>query len=101
MKVSHKISFPGGREFEQHSAEFELSDSDIAPELLAGCNLAEKMFLFNVLVLLEGLLFQLCEGYIDGKEMKARRERIFGLLSDKLKGIVRSVLKNNKEEKGD
>lgn len=99
MKVTHKISFPGGREFEQHSAEFELADSDVSPEILAGCNLAEKMFVFNVLVLFEGLLFQLCEGYIDGKEMKARRERIFGLLSDKLKKIVRSVLKNNKEEK--
>jgi len=101
MKVMHRISFPGGREFEQHEAQFTLEDSDIAPELLIGCNLAEKMFLFNVLVLFEGLLFQLCEGYIDGKEMKARKNRIFGLLNDKLKGIVRSVLKNNKEEKGD
>lgn len=99
MKVTHKISFPGEREFEQHSAEFELADSDIAPEVLVGCNLAEKMFLFNVLVLFEGLLFQLCEGYIDGKEYKARKNRIFGLLSDKLKGIIRSILKNNEEEK--
>jgi hypothetical protein len=99
MKVMHRISFPGDKEFEQHEAQFTLEDSDIAPEFLNGCNLAEKMFLFNVLVLFEGLLFQVCEGYIDGEEMKKRKARIFGLLSPKLREVVKSVLKNHKEEK--
>lgn len=98
MKVMHRISFPGGRDFEQHEAQFTLEDSDVSPKVLGVCNLAEKMFVFNVLVLFEGLLFQLCEGYIDGAEMKKRRERIFGLLSPKLVKVVKGLLKGEEKD---
>lgn len=99
MEVRHRISFSGGKEFEQHEGWFILSDADIPPGTLDGCNLMEKMFVFNVLVLFEGLLFQYCEGYIDAADLKKRKERIFGLLSDKLTKVVKSLMKRDGEKK--
>jgi len=90
----HRISFPGDQQYEQHTAEFTIDEKDISGDILKTCNLLEKMFALNVLVLYEGLLFQLCEGQIDRKEMEARRKRIFGMLSPKLEGIVTELLKN-------
>jgi len=94
MKVTHKVSFPGLQEFEQHTGYFEIDAQDVSAEILGKCNLLEKMFALNVLVLYEGLLFQLCEGFINKEEMGARRKRIFGLLSPKVEQIVKEVLKN-------
>lgn len=95
MEVRHRISFSGGKEYEQHEGWFILSEADIPSGALNGCNLMEKMFVFNVLVLFEGLLFQYCEGYIDATELKKRKERIFGLLSDKLTTVVKNLMKSS------
>jgi len=95
MEVRHRISFSGGKEYEQHEGWFILSEADIPSGALNGCNLMEKMFVFNVLVLFEGLLFQYCEGYIDAAELKKRKERIFGLLSDKLTTVVKNLMRSS------
>ena len=95
MEVRHRISFSGGKEYEQHEGWFILGDADIPSGALDGCNLMEKMVVFNVLVLFEGLLFQYCEGYIDKDDMKKRKDRIFGLLSDKLTEVVKNLMKSS------
>jgi len=94
MQVRHKISFQGMKDFEQHTAEFTIEECDAPAEVMEGCSLIEKMFIFNTLVLFEGLLFQYCEGYIEREDMEKRRKRIFGLLSPKLEKIVGNLMKS-------
>lgn len=92
MQVMHRISFPGEQSYEQHTAEFTISETDVRADVLQTCNLLEKMFVFNTLVLFEGLLFQLAEGFIDEEQMKDRKKRVFGLLKPKLKSILKEIL---------
>ena len=100
MKLSNKVSFPGERPYEQYSAEFTLEDSDIPKELIGSCNLLEKMFLFNVIVSLEGLLFQYAKGYFSKEEYVAQKDRLVSLLSPKLKGMMIQIMggKNGNSE---
>jgi len=93
MEVTHKISFQIGKEFEQHSAEFKLGPLDVNAEAFGSLNLLEKMFVLNSLVLLEGLLFQLSEGYIDEIAYKARKERIMSLLNERTTKAFKDALK--------
>ena len=92
MEVTHKISFQVGREFEQHTAEFRLGPLDVNADAFGGLNLLEKMFVLNSLVLIEGLLFQLSEGYIDEPSFKARKSRIISLLNEKSAKALRDSL---------
>jgi len=93
MQVSHKVSFAGSQQFEQHSATFTLESADISPALLDGCNLIEQMFVFNTLVVFEGLLFQYTLGYLSKEDFKNMKSRVFGLLNPKLRKIVDLLLK--------
>lgn len=95
MKIGHKVSFPGGRDFEQHTAYFEITDEDIAKEAVGSLNLIEKMFVFNTVVLYEGILFQHTKGYITAEEFKAQKERIFGMLNEKLMASFKAMLKGS------
>lgn len=101
MEVMHRISFPGEQSYEQHTAEFTISETDVKADVLKECNLLEKMFIFNTLVLFEGLLFQLAENFIDEKEMKKRKARIFGLLNPKLKDIIKEILSDGSDRNKD
>lgn len=92
MKLMQRVSFPGPKEFEQYSAEFTLEDSDIPSKFYNGCNLLEKMYVFNVLVSLEGILFMYAKGYFDEKEYKAQKERFLSTLSPKLKAVVKNIV---------
>ena len=93
MEVTHRISFQIGREFEQHTAEFKLGPMDVNADAFGSLNLLEKMFVLNSLVLLEGLLFQLSEGYIGEDVYKSRKERILSLLSENAMTAFRTALK--------
>jgi hypothetical protein len=95
MEVKHKISFQVGREFEQHTAEFTLSAEDIKFDEFEGLNLVQRMFVLNALVLIEGLLFQEAEGYIDEEEFKKRRSRVVGFMSEKVKSVFASIIKKD------
>jgi len=92
MEVRHKVSFSIGKEFEQHTAEFVISSDDIKNNVFHDLNLLEKMFLLHSLVLIEGILFQLAEGYITDEEKKARILRVKSMLSDKVKTVLYSIL---------
>lgn len=102
MKVSHKVSFPGAREYEQHSAIFELTSEDIQHDALKECNLLEVMFVHNTLVVYEGLLFQYVKGYLGKDDLNAQTKRLFGMLTPKLEKVVKEILAvsgSNSEEK--
>ena len=102
MRVSHKVSFPGGREYEQHSAVFELTSEDIQHDALKDCNLLEMMFVHNTLVVYEGLLFQYVKGYLGKDDLNAQTNRLFGMLTPKLEKVVKEILAvtgNSSEEK--
>lgn len=96
MITTHKISFQGGKPFEQHSAEFTLegSDFDGADSVFSSLNILEKMFLMNTFVIIEGLLFQFSDGYISSEEYKSRLERQKSLLSPKLLEAFSKIVKN-------
>ena len=97
MQVSHKVSFQIGAAFEQHSADFTLEDKDLTIETFHSLNLLEKMFIMNVLVVIEGLLFQNIEGYISNEEFLGRRTRIKSLMSPKLVEVLNSLLRGKSE----
>jgi hypothetical protein len=97
MRLTQRTSFPGTHQFEQYTAEFTIEESDVPKELFGDCNLLEKMFVFNILVSIEGLLFQYAKGFISREEYGEMRKRLYSLLSPKLIGIVDSMLR--KEEK--
>ena len=96
MRLTQKVSFQGSQAFEQYTAEFTLEDTDMNPELFGACNLLEKMFLFNTVVSLEGLLFQFAKGYIGVEDYKAQKSRLVGLLSPKLEGVLKELLTNGR-----
>jgi hypothetical protein len=93
MKLTQTVSFPGGRQFEQYSAEFTIEEQDIPKMLVGDCNLLEKMFLFNTIVSIEGLLFQFAKGYFSAEEYMAQKDRLISTLSSKLKSILGEILK--------
>lgn len=93
MRVHHKVSFPGAQNYEQYAAEFEITTEDIPPEQLNGCNLLEKMFVFDTLVAYQGILFQYLKGYIDKNLLNDQSKRLFGMLTPKLEQIVKNILK--------
>lgn len=95
MRILHRVSFPGGREYEQYSAEFELVTEDVSSEVLGELNLIEKMFVFDTLVAYQGILFQYLKGYIDKEMLDAQSERLFKMLTPKLDKAVRAMLTEN------
>jgi hypothetical protein len=97
----HRVSFPGTQNYEQYTAQFELDAEDVSPELLDGCNLLEQMFVFDTLVCYQGLLFQYTKGYIDKKDLDGQTKRLFSTLTDKLRGVVKNILKDGREVTGD
>lgn len=97
MLVSHKISFQIGEQFEQHTAIFTIEDKDIPNDSLDKLNLMEKMLVFNTFVVLEGLLYQYAEGYIDREALTARKKRLFSLLKPKPLALVNSLLGGSNE----
>lgn len=92
MKIMHRVTFPGSREFEQHTAEFTLEDTDIKADLLKDCNLLEKMFLLNAMTIYEGVLFQYSKGYLSEEEYKGQKSRIISMLSPKLVEVFKNIL---------
>lgn len=92
MRILHKVSFPGGNEYEQHSAEFELVAEDVSIVHLDKLNLIERMFAFNTLVSYQGLLFQYLKGYIDKDSLDKQSKRLFGMLNPKLEKVVTKML---------
>ena len=94
MKVTHKVSFQLGAAFEQHTAEFVLEAEDVSAKspLFGTLSLAEQMFLMNALVVIEGLLYQVVEGYLDEDAWKSRKSRVFSMLSPKLREIAKSLI---------
>jgi len=99
MKVIHKVSFPGGREYEQYSATFELEAVDVSPDALSELNLIETLFAFNTLVAYQGVLFQYLKGYIDKEMLDAQSKRLFGMLTPKLEKVVKRMLTENGNSK--
>jgi hypothetical protein len=93
MKLTQKVSFPGVHQFEQYTAEFTIEESDIPAEMFNGANLLEKMFVFNALVAIEGLLFQYAKGFISREDYEQQRKRLYGLLAPKLQKMVLEILK--------
>jgi hypothetical protein len=100
MKISHRVSFPGGREFEQHTAEFTLEDSDMKADVLKDCNLLEKMFLYNTITIYEGVLFQYTKGYFNEEEYKGQKARILSMLNPKLLAIFKDILRTENGNSG-
>ena len=100
MQVSHKISFPGNRQFEQHTAMFTLSTEDVPADVMSSCSVVERMFILNMLVLYEGLLFQLSEGYISYDDFNKRKKRLFSILPKHLVSIVSQLLTLSGGENG-
>ena len=101
MRVMHKVSFPGGRDYEQYAAEFELVAEDVSSGVLDDLNLIEKMFAFDTLVAYQGILFQYLKGYIDKEQLDAQSKRLFGMLSPKLEKAVKEMLTTNGIDKGE
>ena len=97
MKMTQRVSFPGTRQFEQYTAEFTIEEEDVSPEVFGACNLLEKMFVLNILVSIEGLLFQYAKGFISREEYVDMKKRLYSLLTPKLGGIVDTLLKKETE----
>jgi len=92
MKVSNKVSLPGQREFEQHTAYFELDESDVSEKVWEGCTLLDKMLLMNTLVVYQGLLYQYAIGFITKETKQKETKAIFGVLSKELRSKVKEAL---------
>lgn len=90
MRVSHRISFPM-KQFEQHEYVFDL-DSEEFPAL-QGLNVLQTGQLLQSLLVINGLLAQRAEGYIDKDEYDQRRVRVMSLLSEAVKEKLAEVLK--------
>lgn len=93
MKVSHRISFPGGKEFEQHECVFEIDLLDLDVGVTDKMNPLQIGQLMYSLVVINGLLYQRAEGYIDKEEYNLRKERVFSLLTDEMKEKLMEALK--------
>lgn len=95
MRISYRISFPGGKEFEQHESIFEMSSDDfIDSPTFNNLNPLQKVQLVNSLLMVNGLLFLRAEGYIDKLEYEKRKERVFSLMAKDVKGVLTEVLSN-------
>jgi hypothetical protein len=92
MKVSHRISFPGGKEFEQHECIFDLDGSDVEGVAVDKLNSLQKIQLLNTLVVINGLLYQRGEGYIGKEDYDARKKRILSLLAPQVQEAFLEVL---------
>ncbi len=92
VRVVHRVSFPGLKEFEQYTTEFTLEAVDIAPESVVGCDLLERFFFFFTLVLYQGIFVQFSKGYISREDFLAQKERLFGLLPKKLNLVVSKIM---------
>ena len=97
MKLSHRISFPGGREFEQHECIFELDSEELAGQSSSFdyLNTLQKFQLMNTLLLINGLLFQRAEGYIGKDDYTDRKKRAISLLAAPIKKVLEEVLQFN------
>lgn len=98
MKTSHSISFPADKQFEQHIATFELDSADLEVAQVEALNPLEKLRLMNTMCLINGLLFQLAEGYISKDEYEARKKRILSLLPKEIQVVLMEVLRGNNIE---
>jgi len=95
MKISHRISFPGGKDFEQHECIFEMDSNELSQvKSVASLNVLQVFQLLNTLVVINGLLYQRGEGYIDKSEYESRKERIMSLMSENVKVALMEVLAN-------
>lgn len=98
MKVSYRISFPGGKEYEQHESIFEVDSSDFngcAP--FENLNPLQKVQLLNSLLMVNGLLFQRAEGYINKENYEQRKARVFSLMAKVVKDALTEVLSNGSD----
>ena len=94
MKLSHRISFPGGKEFEQHECVFEISSEELSCEVFDALNPLQKFQVMNALVVINGLLYQRGEGYIDEKDYSDRKGRVISQLAEPGKNVFTEILKN-------
>ena len=92
MRVAHRVSFPGLKEFEQYTTELTLESSDIPVEAVEGCDVLEKFFVMNTLLLYEGIVVQYSKGFISREDFASQKERIFGLLPKKLGVVVDKIM---------
>lgn len=95
MKTEHIISFPGDKQFEQHSASFELDSADLDAAQVKTLNPLEKLRLMNTMCLINGLLFQLAEGYISKEDYEARKKRLLSILPKEIQVVLMEVLRGN------
>jgi len=95
MKTEHIISFPGDKQFEQHSASFELDSADLDAAQVKALNPLEKLRLMNTMCLINGLLFQLAEGYISKEDYEARKKRLLSILPKEIQVVLMEVLRGN------
>jgi hypothetical protein len=79
------------KQFEQHEYIFDL-DSEEFPQL-EGLNPLQTGQLLQSLLVINGLLAQRAEGYIDKNEYDERKVRIMSLLSEPVKDKLTEVLK--------
>lgn len=98
MKTEHVISFPGEKQFEQHSASFTIDSDDLETAQVKALNPLEKLRLMNTMCLINGLLFQLAEGYISKEEYDARKKRLLSLLPEEIQMALTEVLRGNNAE---
>jgi len=92
MKVSHRISFPG-KQFEQHDYVFELDSEAFAGTSVDHLNQLQRGQLLQTLLVVNGLLAQRAEGYIDREEYDKRKARVMSLLTESVKEKLMEVLK--------
>jgi len=95
MKVSYRISFPGGRDYEQHESVFEIDSADfLGCDAFDDLNPLQKVQLLNSLLMVNGLLFLRAEGYIDKEDYEQRKARVFSLMAKVVKDALMEVLVN-------
>lgn len=95
MKVAYRISFPGGKDFEQHESIFEMDSADfISSDAFDDLNPLQKVQLMNSLLMVNGLLFLRAEGYIEKDDYEKRKTRVFSLMAENVKGALKEVLQN-------
>jgi hypothetical protein len=100
MRVSYRISFPGGKDFEQHESIFEADSNDFIDSIaFHDLNPLQRVQLMNSLLMVNGLLFLRAEGYIDKDEYEKRKVRIFSLMQENVKGALTEVLTNGNSSK--
>lgn len=91
MRVSHRISFPM-KQFEQHEYIFDLDSEEFAGTGVDTLNTLQKGQLLQSLLMINGLLAQRAEGYIDKTLYDEQKARIMSLLSDSVKAKLTEVL---------